>query len=80
MTMRYRRAQEAWTPTNWDAFLKRAHADANAEQLEELLKTATVDDLRDMVRDLNRRLAGATFAAECNADTIRAMRSGGSRG
>jgi hypothetical protein len=50
-----------------------AHAEANEAQFEQLLVSATPADLRNMVRDLRKRLAGAEFAARTNADTVRAM-------
>jgi hypothetical protein len=50
-----------------------AHADANEAEFERLLVTATADDLRYIVRDLRKRLAGAEFAARTNADTVRNM-------
>jgi ribosomal protein L29 len=71
--MSYRRARESWTPTNWEAFLKRAHADANEEEFERLLAEMEPDDLRHVVRELRKELAGARFAAEVNADTVRSM-------
>ena len=52
------------------------HAEANEGQFELLLAEASPDELRDMVRDLRRRLAGAVFAARMNAETMEAMRRG----
>lgn len=49
------------------------HAAANDAQVEQLLAQATPDELRDMVRELRRMLAGAQFAAKTNADTIKSM-------
>lgn len=49
------------------------HAAANDAQVEQLLLQATPDELRNMVRELRRMLAGAEFAARTNADTIKAM-------
>jgi hypothetical protein len=53
-----------------------AHAAANDAQVELLLAEATADELRVMVRDLRRRLAGAEFAARINAETLEAVRRG----
>ena len=49
------------------------HAAANDAQVEMLLAEATPDELRSMIRELRKRLAGAEFAARMNADTIKAM-------
>jgi len=49
------------------------HAAANDAQVEHLLAQATPDELRDMVRELRRMLAGAEFAARTNAETIKSM-------
>lgn len=56
------------------------HAMANDQQFEQLLMQATADDLRDIVRDLRTRLAGAEFAARVNHDTIQAMQRAAKRG
>ncbi len=72
----YRQARAMHTPTpiDWSTFCRKAHEDANAEYTEQLIAEATPDDLRQMVRDLQQRLRGATFAAQINHDTIVAMR------
>ena len=49
------------------------HAAANEAQVEMLLAEATPDELRSMIRELRKRLAGAEFAARLNADTIKSM-------
>ena len=49
------------------------HAAANDAQVEMLLAEATPDELRSMIRELRKRLAGAEFAARLNADTIKSM-------
>lgn len=49
------------------------HAAANDAQVEMLLAEATPAELRSMIRELRKRLAGAEFAARTNADTIKSM-------
>jgi hypothetical protein len=49
------------------------HAAANDAQVEALLMETSPADLRAMVRELRRMLAGAEFAARTNADTIKSM-------
>lgn len=50
------------------------HAAANDAQVEILLAESTADELRSMIRELRRRLAGAEFAARLNAETMEMMR------
>ncbi len=49
------------------------HAQANEAQFEQLLAQMTPPELRGMVRELRKLLAGAQFAAQTNADTIKSM-------
>jgi hypothetical protein len=52
------------------------HAQANDAQVELLLAESTHDELKSMVRELRRMLAGAEFAARLNAETMEAVRRG----
>lgn len=52
------------------------HAEANDAQVELLLAEATPEELRKMVRELRRMLAGAEFAARLNRETMEAIRRG----
>lgn len=49
------------------------HAAAQDAQVDVLLNEASPHELRNMVRELRRMLAGAEFAARLNADTVAAM-------
>jgi hypothetical protein len=52
------------------------HAAANDAQVELLLANSSPAELRRMVRELRRMLAGAEFAARLNRETMEAMRRG----
>lgn len=63
-----------------DAYIRKAlgvppaeHTAAQDAQVEVLLAESSADELRAMVRELRRMLAGAEFAARTNAETIAAM-------
>lgn len=49
------------------------HAQANEAQFEALLMQTSPCDLRNMVRELRKLLAGAEFAARTNAETVAAL-------
>lgn len=70
----WRDARPNWTPTNWERFLARVHAESQLDQLRELAKTADVDTLREVVNMLCDRLMKIEQQAATNkADIERAQ-------
>lgn len=83
MTHSYRQARDNWTPIDWERWKEMVNEDANRQQTETMLASATREDLIALVtfyeaelKAAKQQLAGATFAAETNRDTIKGMQRG----
>lgn len=80
MTYSYRQARENFVPIDYEEFKRQMSQEANRQQTEAMLSSATREDLIALVtfyeaelKAAKQQLAGATFAAELNAATVREM-------
>lgn len=83
MTYSYRQARENFVPIDYEEFKRQMSQEANRQQTETMLASATREDLVALVtfyeaelKAMKQQLAGATFAAETNRDTIKGMQRG----